>query len=59
LRESGENWGGEIKVCLSKEVITDKTVFYCVEIQDNGIGISDVQLKSFLDSHNTDVNVTS
>ncbi|MEE1290717.1 MAG: response regulator [Spirochaetota bacterium] len=59
LRESGENWGGEIKVSLSKEVITDKTIFYCVEIQDNGIGISDVQLKSFLDSRNTDVNVTS
>ncbi len=59
LRENGESWGGEIKVNLSKEIVADKSVFYCVEIQDNGIGIKEDQLKEILGSANEETNVTS
>lgn len=49
LRGSGELWYGELKINLSKE-ISGKDNYYCIEIQDNGIGFDENHLESILNS---------
>lgn len=55
LRGNGELWHGELKINISKE-ISGKDNYYCIEIQDDGIGLDENQLKSILDSQYIDNN---
>lgn len=54
LRKNGEIWHGELRINLSKEISGDSNDYYCIEIQDDGIGLDENQLKDILDSQNID-----
>lgn len=54
--ENNKTSKGELKINLQKEIIDDGSDCYCIEIQDNGNGIEEKQLKILLDSQYIDNN---
>ena len=54
--ENNKTSDGELKINLQKEIIDDGSDCYCIEIQDNGIGIEETKLKALLDSQYFDDN---
>lgn len=54
LRANGDAWHGELKINLSRKALKENSDYYCIEIQDNGINLTEDQLKNILDSENID-----
>lgn len=55
-RKNGDLWQGDLKINLARKIVDNGngTEYYCVEIQDSGIGIDYEKLKAILDSSYVD-----